>query len=164
MSAITTTFPTGVAGDLVTMDGAIIDNGLIGQPDNIEGYGRAVQFGTGGRYVKIQSGATAAAFAGVAVRSIPGMTNSETSDHPPNERPLAVLQQGKILVKCGVGTPVKGQKVNLRVVGESPTLRLGDFEATPSTGQTVVLDNVVWAANGKDANNIAQLYVQIVSN
>lgn len=62
-----------------------------------------------------------------------------------------VMLAGYMIVKCTIGTPVKGGAVYMRV---SPALgkNVGDLEADADGSDNVLIPQLTWNVNGKDSN------------
>lgn len=110
------------------------------------------------------AGNVAADFAGVLVRSVPqigGLAADDTALDGATPWPSQVqnlLKKGYCTVKCGAGTPARGGPVYV-AVDTNGGATIGDFQATANGAHNVALTGVVWAADGKDANNIAEIRV-----
>jgi len=154
--------PAGVVGsvsrpletfvDTVTIDSSFTNYGEFGSFDATTGVFKNV------------SGSTTAVD-GLLVRSVPNITGTLAAQFNQTV-PNAVYVQGRMTrgyakVLCTVGTPVRGGVVYVRVVADTGKA-IGDIEATvdATPAHQIVVANAEWAVNGKDASNIAELYIK----
>lgn len=125
------------------------------------GFGRPYKI-VSGVAQPIASGDAATVFEGVLVRPNIGQSadtnESFNSGTPVIGRPQAGMIKGYILVECKQGTPVKGAAVYMRVTADTGKL-VGDFEAVADGANSVIVPNVTWNSDGKDANNIAEIRI-----
>lgn len=153
--------PAGVVGDVTRLQNSIVEPVM--QGSQFSGYGLPFKFNGSGKAVPIEAGDTAASFKGILVRMVPSIGGNSAqglNDTIPNlESVQGRLVEGYANVQCKVGTPVKGGTVYMRVVAAAPKA-IGDFEATSDSTNSVALVGVEWAVNGKDADNITEIYVK----
>lgn len=154
--------PAGVPGTVTRLQDSQVDSLILGEA--FEAFGVPFKFdATTGKAINIDASDTAAVFKGIIVRSVPSISGSTAegmADGKPNlDSPCGGLRSGYGSVLCKVGTPVKGGTVYMRVVAASGKA-VGDFEATSDSTNSVALVGVEWAANGKDADNVAELYIK----
>lgn len=155
--------PAGVPGDITRTDESLVEPIMLNSSTPPLLYGVPVSIASG-KAVKWTGSDTAATFAGVLARAAPGISGS-TAQGFDDSVPLATQVQGLcprgyISVKCTVGTPARFGSVYVRVVDASPKF-IGDFEATSDGGNSVLLTNASWASDGKDADNNAELRINI---
>lgn len=156
--------PAGVAGDVTRPDESNIEPATLVAVSTVY----AQKFGIPMKYVvggisQFNGGAEAPAdFAGVLIREVPAMSGSVTAgftDNVPN--PLAVqglMVRGYVNVLCTSGTPARGGAVYVQTVA-SGGIAVGEFRTTDDGSNAILLDNVVWAADGKDSSNNAEIRI-----
>lgn len=162
MTAYLYNAPAGVVGDVTRLQNSVIEPVLLGEA--FTAFGKPFKFdATTGKAMNIAASDTAAVFAGIITRVIPAISGdlSQTlaGGVPSLTASQGALRRGFCNVLCTVGTPVKGGVVYLRVVAGSGKL-VGDLEATADSTNNVALPGVEWAVSGKDADNIAELYIK----
>jgi len=59
---------------------------------------------------------------------------------------------------CPTGTPIRGSNVFVVVVAYA-NQPIGSFSAAINGTNTVLLPNVIWASDGKDAQNNAEIRI-----
>lgn len=155
--------PGGVVGSVSRQLESNVDTVLLGEA--FTNYGKiCVYNGTDGKVYNVSGTTTAADCKGLLVRSVPMQSGSLTSTFnqatPNTDYPQGRLTRGYANVICTVGTPVKGGAVYVRTVAATGKA-IGDIEATNDTGKNIVIPNAEWAANGKDANSIGEIFVKI---
>ena len=161
MSFYTTSVPAGVPGTLQdSSTSSTVENLIIDSSNPPLAYGVPVKLDAG-KAAAIESGDAAADFYGILVLPNPNKSsdanfNGYGGGTPDPDQPAAVLVGGPgyISVTCGVGTPVKGETVFMRVLTDN----FGRLE-TASDANNVALTGVIWAANGKDSNDVARVRV-----
>lgn len=140
-------------------------------------FGLAVQQRTDDTYTAVDSGLTAANFAGVAVARVKqnnvythfGTIGDTEAGFYAAEEACDVLKRGVVCVKVvDAGTPTTGGAVFVRKVlnGSFPNEKLGDFRTQADSTNTVALTQaqVCWYSNRKDANGIAELKLKYINN
>lgn len=155
--------PAGVPGDITRADESDVEPVFLGSPAPTA-FGVPVAM-IAGQAVAWQGSNVAADFAGILVREVPSISNSSSNegfnqDTPYVKQVQGLCPRGYINVICTVGTPVRFGNVYVRVIAASGKL-VGDIEASADGSNSVLLTNASWAANGKDANNIAELRINI---
>lgn len=149
---------SGVAGE-VTRQQPTVETGLLNPAQPTPKFGGPVKL-TSGKFELIEAGDTAASFRGILVRTAPGMSGSLADADTPNPAvPQGIIRRGYVAVPCTVGTPTRGGTVYMRVIAASGK-RIGDLEATADGSNNVALTGVEWALPGKDANNIAEIFIR----
>lgn len=163
MSAYLYYAPSGVEGDITRPDESDVEPIMLGSPA-AQKFGVPIKI-VSGKAVIFNGGAeTAASFAGVLVREVPGISGSLnqglTDNIPYAAVPQGLCVRGYINVKCPVGTPARFGSVYVRIIAASGKA-VGDFEATSDGSNSVLLTNASWASDGKDSDNNAELRLNI---
>ncbi len=131
-----------------------------------QGFGIPMKYVVGG-IQQFNGGAEAPAdFAGVLVRGVPQIAASSTSDSSISDavpNPDAVqdlMVRGYVMVKCWSGTPARGGSVFVQTI-TSGGVPVGGFRTTDDGGNAIelTLEQASWAADGVDANLIAELRI-----
>lgn len=99
--------------------------------------------------------------AGILGRSIPQQGAATDiafgAGTPDTTQVQDIIRQGYVLVTCALGTPARGGTVYMQ--SEPDTGRtVGEFHAN-SSAKTVALTGFEWAATGKEASNIAEIFI-----
>lgn len=161
MTSILYRASSGVAGDITRNDDSVVESGLLNPAKVPTAFGAPVKM-TAGKLEKIEVGDVAANFFGILTRSAPtvgGDTSQAFDTAVPNATSVqGVLVKGYVNVKCSVGTPARNGAVYMRVVEALPK-KIGDFEATSDTTNSVLLPGVTWASGGVDANLVAEIRI-----
>lgn len=161
MTAYLYNAPAGVPGDITRLQNTLVEPVLLGEA--FTAFGKPFKFDSSGKAVNIAASDTATVFKGILTRIVPsigGNSNSGLADCIPNtEYEQGAVRKGYVNVLCTIGTPVKGGTVYMRVVAASGKV-VGDLEATSDGVNNVALTNVEWAVNGKDADNITELFIK----
>jgi hypothetical protein len=162
MVSFTTSLPAGIAGEVTRKEHSIIESGLFDATLLPDSFGVAVKINAG-KFEKIQAGALAGDVYGYLVRYAPsmsvGLSNDFGSGAPNADYAQGILVSGYLNVICTIGTPSRGGTVYLRVVAATGKA-VGDFEASADGTNSVALTNVVWAEQGKDGSNVAEIRVK----
>jgi len=145
--------PAGVAGSVTRVDQTTVEPGQLAAVGTPTAFGQPVKI-VGGEFALMGAGSAAADFYGVLSRIAPAIAGPANDDAPNAEAIAGIVTRGYVNVLCAIGTPVRGGAVYVRVVGS-----VGDFEATADGANNVLLTNVTWASDGKDADNNAELRV-----
>lgn len=155
--------PAGFPGFVTRELLSIIEAGFLANTTNVQ-YGWPVKLsGSTGKFTGIASGDTAAVFYGILARTAVQAGTSATPQNavsplPDIAQPQSILRKGYINVASFVGTPVRGAPVYMRVTTVSANV-FGQLEATADGANSVLLPGVTWAVNGKDANNISEIFI-----
>lgn len=161
MSSYLFNAPAGVPGDVTRYGVSLVDSVVLGAA--FSAFGLPFKYNGSGQAIPIAASDTAAVFKGIITRSVPsisGNMNQGLNDAIPNQESVqGALLKGYCNVLCKVGTPVKGGIVYMRVVADTGKL-VGDFEATSDGTNSVALPGVEWAVGGKDATNIAEIFIK----
>lgn len=164
-TAILYSAPAGVPGDLNDILNTVVESWILDPVLTPTDFGVPVKV-VDGKIAKIEAGDTAADFYGILSRSVPTMSASLTVDlntstpNPNTVSGVVVGGPGYVLVKCTIGTPVKGGAVYMRVVA-AVGKAVGDLEADADGTDNVLLTNVIWAVAGKDSNNVSAVRVSV---
>lgn len=154
--------PAGVAGSITRERDTVVESVFLNPLKPVLAFGAPVKL-VAGKAEPFAAGDTAASFYAILSRvapSISGGTTEVFSNGTPNIKQLAgIVVKGYVNAVCKVGTPVRGGIVYVRVVAAAGKL-IGDFEATADGGNSVALIGVVWAVDGKDANNITEIKIK----
>ncbi len=156
--------PAGVKGDISRAGESNVEP--IMQGAQFPSYGQPVKFDSNGQAVPFSGGAeTKVSFQGILVRGAPaqsGNTLQGLDDTIPwLEQAQGLLVRGYAIVKCVVGTPIRGGIVYLQIIAAGG-YSVGDIRATADGGNTIALDldQAEWATNGKDADGLAEVRVK----
>lgn len=162
MSAILTRMDAGVPGEITRPQDAVVESGLFDTAKVPVAYGMPIKM-VAGKVTKIEASDVATVFYGMLARqapSIAGDTGQLYASNTPNANEVqGILVRGYMNVACVIGTPVRNGIVYMRVVLSGPNI-VGQLEATADGVNNVVLTGVVWAADGKDASNNAEIRVK----
>jgi len=161
MASITTRMESGVAGEITRPQDAVVESGLFDTAKVPAAYGLPIKL-VAGKVTKIEVGDTAASFYGLLTRQAPSIAGDTAQTFagatPKSDAVQGLLVRGYANVKCTIGTPVRNGIVYMRVVASGGAA--GDLEATADGVNNVALTGVVWAAAGKDANNVAEIRIK----
>jgi len=153
---------TGTAGDISKQVNLNVETGFLNPNFVPAAFGLPVKI-VNGKFEAIQTGDTDTDFYGILTRQAPGIggaLDNSFGDGTPNPATAqGIMVEGYALVVCGEGTPVRGNNVYMRVVA-APGLEVGDLEADEDVGNNVLLNNVVFSVDGKDANNITEIRIK----
>lgn len=153
---------SGVPGDITRQLDTIVEQALLNSAKVPAAFGLPVKM-TAGKLEKIEAGDTAASFYGILTRqapSIAGDTAQALGAGTPNANAVqGVLVRGYGNVACTIGTPVRNGVVYMRVVAAAQK-NIGDLEATADGVNNVALTGVVWASDGKDSSNVAEIKIK----
>lgn len=160
--------PTGVPGDITRTDETNVEPALqVVQGSDYPKVGMGVKYSSDGAGIQVPSGDAATTFAGIMVREVPGISNSNADDasfapHSPLvSEPVGLAVRGYVSVICVAGTPVRGGVVYWQVTDHSG-VKAGAFRADGTdSGNAVALTatQAEWAVNGKDADGNAEVRI-----
>lgn len=154
--------PSGVAGDITRTDNTVVEPGLLNAAKVPTAFGLPVKM-TAGKVEAIEAGDTAASLYGFISRIAPSISGDLTqtfgSGVPNADAVQGIVVSGYMNVKCTIGTPARNGAVYMRVVAAAGKA-IGDLEATADGVNNVALTGVVWASEGKDANNVAEIRIK----
>lgn len=168
--AYTFAAPAGIAGDITRTDETNVEPAQLvpaGGTTFPSAFGLAMKYVSGGIQQFNGGAETAASFAGVIVREVPGISGAVADDSTANGTgtpwganvPVGMAVRGYVSVQCVYGTPTRGGVVYVRIVANGNNGTVGTFDATSDSSNNVALSNTQasWASDGKDANNNAEL-------
>lgn len=153
--------PAGIAGSITRVDQTAVEPGYLDSTGAPTAFGQPVKI-VSGKFRLMGAGSVAADFYGVVSRIVPAIGGSgETlADGAPQANQLqGIVTRGYVNVLCGIGTPVRGGAVYVRVVDGGAGKPVGQYEATADGANNVLLSNVVWASDGKDSDNNAEIRI-----
>lgn len=157
--------PNGVPGDITRTDESNVEPAMLVALSSVfaSAYGIPMKYVTGG-IQQISTGDTAASFAGVLVREVPGIGGSGSdlsfSDSPYTPVPQGLCVRGYVSVLCAAGTPARGGVVYMQVA--AGTQPIGSFRADGTDGGSAVALSATqaeWASDGVDAFLNAELRI-----
>ncbi len=164
MPAYLYTAPNGVAGDVTRPDETNVEPAMLVAASAVyaQKFGIPVKFVVGG-IQQFNGGAEVPAdFAGVLVREVPSLGGNALggfTDNIPNpEQVQGFAVRGYVSVLCTSGTPARGGAVYVQTVA-SGGINVGEFRTTDDGSNAILLDNVIWATTGKDADNNAEIRI-----
>jgi len=152
--------PSGVPGDVADNNQSLVETLWLDPANPPLAFGAPVKI-VSNLVNAIEASDTAADFYGVLTRSIPGVSGSSSNSGaavPNTTYAQGILVDGYVFVYCTIGTPSINGTVYMRVVAATGKA-IGDLEATADGSNNVALTNVIWAAAGKDSNNVAVIRV-----
>lgn len=159
-------YPGAVAGSVTRPDETNVEPAMLIAASTVfaQAFGIPMKFVAGG-IQQFNGGAEAAAdFAGVLVREVPSISGSTAQgfdDNIPNpDQVQGLAVRGYIAVKAVVGTPARGGAVYVQIIANGG-VAVGAFRATADGGNTILLTNAQWAADGKDADNNAEIRIAL---
>lgn len=162
MTAYLLRAPAGNAGQVNRELNSTIESAIFATTNPPTVIGGPVKM-VAGELQAIEAGDTASDFFGVLTRSTPtisGDTGQALGGYVPNPDTVSgVLVDGYILVVCAQGTPVRNGQVYMRIAVDTGK-EIGDFETTLIGGETVLLPDVTFSLNGKDASNVTEIRIQ----
>lgn len=161
-TVIGTSLKNGFPGSFARMGDQVIRTRPVASGSDDIPFGHAVILTSTGEATKADATATAATFAGVAVRRVkqPGSYKEEAVAAYKAYDAADIIERGSVNVVCNVGSPAPGGAVYLRTkANESITGGVvGGFEASSDTTNSVQLTNCAWGT-GKDADGVAELVI-----
>jgi len=164
MTAYLYSAPAGVPGDVTRVDESNVEPAKLVAASSVyaQSFGIPMKYVSGG-IQQFNGGAEVPGdFAGVLVREVPSISGnalSGFSDNIPNPNALqGLLVRGYISVICASGTPARGGAVYVQTVANGG-VTVGSFRTTDDGSNAILLENVTWAVDGKDANNNTEIRV-----
>ena len=156
--------PTGVPGDVTRTDETNVEPAMLVAASSVyaQAFGIPMKYVTGGIQQFNGGAETPASFAGVLIREVPSIAGSiaqgfnDSIPNPLQVQGLAV--RGYVSVICLTGTPARGGAVYVQIAAQSGR-PVGSFHTTDDGADAILLDNVTWATDGKDADNVAELRI-----
>jgi len=156
--------PNGVPGDVTRVDESNVEPAMLIAASSVfaQAFGIPMKYTTGG-IQQFNGGAEApASFAGILIREVPsisGNTLQGLNDNIPNpEVPNGLMVRGYAAVICLTGTPARGGAVYVQIAAQTGR-PVGSFHTTDDGSDAILLDNVSWATDGKDADGVAEIRV-----
>lgn len=160
--------PNGVPGDITRVDESNTEPAMLVAQSSVfaQAYGIPMKYVSGG-IAQFVGSETAPVFAGVLVRSAPGISGNISSDTvlaPTIPYPLVpqdLCVRGYVSVVCAVGTPARGGVVYVQVTANGG-VAVGAFRADGTdSGNAVALTaaQAEWATDGVDAALNAELRI-----
>lgn len=163
MPAYLLTAPNGVAGDVTRVDESNVEPAMLVAASTVyaQKFGIPMKFVAGG-IQQFNGGAEVPGdFAGVLVREVPSISGSVTSgltDNIPNpDVAQGLIVRGYVSV-IAVGTPARGGAVYVQTVASGGVV-VGAFRTDDDGSNAILLDNVTWASDGKDADGNAEIRI-----
>lgn len=160
--------PNGVPGDITRTDETNVEPAMLIAASTVfaQKYGIPMKYVTGGIQQFNGGAETAASFAGVLVREVPGIAGSSASDALNNAvpnplQPNGLAVRGYISVFCFAGTPARGGVVYVQIIANAGAA-VGDFRADGTdSGNAIALTaaQAEWATDGVDADKNAELRI-----
>ncbi len=161
MGSILTRMDAGVPGEITRPQDAVVESGLFDTAKVPAAYGTPIKM-VAGKVTKIEASDAASVFYGVLTRQAPSIAGDTlqtlASGTPKADAVQGILVRGYCNVLCATGTPVRNGTVYMRVAATGAGL--GAWEATADGVNNVALTGVVWAADGKDASNNAEIRIK----
>lgn len=162
MGSILTRMDAGVAGEITRPQDAVVESALFDTANVPAAYGLPVKM-VSGKIRTIAASDAASVFYGILTRQAPSIAGDTAqtfaSATPKADAVQGVLVRGYCNVVCVIGTPVRNGTVYMRVVTAGQNV-VGQLEATADGANNVALTGVVWAADGKDASNNAEIRIK----
>lgn len=157
--------PTGVAGDVTRPDETNVEPGFLIPVSSVyaQAFGIPMVAVAGG-FSQWGTGNVATDFQAVLIRQAPyigGSTNQGLTGDIPNPVEVQGLAvRGYVNVGCQYGTPARDGAVYINIQATGGRV-VGGFEATSQSSFNVLLTSTqaVWASDGMDANNNAELRI-----
>lgn len=154
--------PAGIPGAITRRLETTVEPGFLAAPLPLA-FGVPLKVIAGGKFAAFEAADTAADFYGVLVRSAPSISGSTAEgfeDSVPNaDYAQGIATRGYVNVACVTGTPTRGGAVYVRVANPGVGQAIGDWEADADGADNVLLPDVIWAVEGKDADNNAEIRV-----
>ena len=165
MVAFAYQIPVGTIGSvLMTSAGADLNSGVYNPDLMPTAFASPVKL-VNGLVSAIEEDDTASVFWGILVAADVQPPASGVVDNsfgfpaPDVEQDANVMLNGYAIVKCTVGTPVKGGTVYMRVVPDTGKA-VGDLEATADGSDNVAVSQLTWNVSGKDSDGATVVLVR----
>lgn len=153
---------SGVPGDVTRPDLTMVESGIAAAG---LAFGDACTAEGGGIVPFPEAGGSGDAY-GIVARVAPSISaGSEAlipSGSPVANSIVGVVVTGYVNVTCQDGTPVRGGVVYVQSVADGVNLPPGRLSAT-GNGDRVTLGGARWAVDGKDANNVSEIRIDVAS-
>lgn len=155
--------PAGVPGSITRVDNTTVESAMFDATTPPTKFGQPVKVNPAtGKMQLMGTGSAAADFYGINTRIVPAIGGDldETllGGAPDPKQFQGIAIKGYVNVLCPTGTPVRDGAVYVRVVLNGAKLP-GDFEATADGVNNVLVPELVWATNGKDSSNVAEVRI-----
>lgn len=164
MPAYLLTAPNGVAGDVSRPDQTNVEPAMLVAASSVfaQSFGIPMKYVTGGIQQFNGGAETPASFAGILVREVPSISGNAvstfTGNTPNPDAVQGLAVRGYMNVICLSGTPARGGDVYVQIVLNGART-VGSFHTTDDGANAILLDNVTWASDGKDADNNAEIRI-----
>lgn len=160
--------PSGVNGSLSRNPPITVVETILIDPAKPPKFGEAIKATVPATnpttFQKWESGDTGAQFAGLLVRNAPSISGDNSAalnaGIPDPAQPQGRLTVGYMTVKVQSGTPVRDGIVYIRTIAALGLL-VGGFETAAAGSATVVMTGAKWATDGKDADGLAEVKLNI---
>ena len=161
--AFTFNTPAGIAGSVTRPLDSSVESVQLNSATSFGAFGMFGIF-VDGLFVPVVTSSVGTDVKGLLVRSVPSIAGNLTATFnqavPNADYVQGRLTRGYANVICTIGTPVKGGAVYVRTVAATGKA-IGDIEATSDTNKNVIVPNCEFATSGKDANNIAEIFIKV---
>lgn len=161
MTSILFRATSGVAGDVTRPDDTIVESGLLNASQAPDAFGVPLKIASG-KFEAVETGDAATDFYGILSRVAPSISGSLDQTFagatPNTDSVQGIVVRGYVNVLCTVGTPARGGAVFMRVTAATGKA-VGDLEATADGADSVALAGVIWAVDGKDADNVSEIRI-----
>jgi hypothetical protein len=151
----------GYAGTVSRTADAIIQSRIA---ESDLSFGKAVILTADNTWDVVAADTVAAGIAGIVVREVVQANTFDPQSNPnfPANTPCDVLVRGNVAVHCLRGTPAAGAAVYVRVAANEtyPASKIGDFEASADSTNSIAVANIEWTTGNMDANGIAEVTIK----
>lgn len=156
--------PAGVVGAITRVDNTVVEPGMLDATTPPTAFGQPVKINPAtGKFQLMGAAAVAGDFYGILTRIVPsisGTLGQAFADGAPNADQIqGIATRGYVNVACVIGTPVRDGIVYVRIVDGGAGKPVGQYEATADGANSVAVTELVWATNGKDSTNIAEVRI-----
>lgn len=139
--------PVGVLGDVTRKTETLIDQQMVTETEADQpAFGDPVKADASGKLAKMVGTDSAGEFLGFLIRVAPSAGLPNADYNPACVQGYA--RHGYVCVKCETGTPVMGGDVYV----------LSDGTLSTTTDTDAVQIAAKWAINGKDSNDLTEIY------
>lgn len=153
--------PAGIAGSITRVDATVVEPGYLAAAAFPTAFGQPVKI-VAGKFALMGAGSVAADFYGVVSRVVPaigGAAETFAAGAPQANQFQGIVTRGYINVLCGVGVPIRGAGVYVRIVDAGVGFPVGQYEVVADGVNNVLLAGVIWASDGKDSDNNAEIRI-----
>lgn len=164
MSAYLYAAPAGVPGAVTRPDESNVEPIMLVSVSGVypTAFGVPLKYVAGGAQQFNGGAEVAADFAGILIREVPGISGSTaqglTDAAPYPVEPQGMLVRGYGSVVCAAGTPVRGALAYIQIIANGG-VAVGAFRASSDGSNSIQTTQVIWASDGKDADNNAEVRV-----